>query len=276
MNTEVIDIDKARRKELGQYFTPVWAAEQLVECFFSDLRAGDVAIEPTCGDGRFLQVIPDNVHAFGVEIDPAHAVSVRARTGREVFTGDFCSLDLPVQDGEVDALLGNPPYKLEIVDKILERAKRLLHPRHGRVGFVLPAYTFQTPSRVMRYAEDWKLDVQMIPRTLFPGLSKPLVFAMFRKEGRQWHGFTLYAEAAEVEAMPKGTRETLNSGRGSVWRAAVHDAIDSFGGEASLAQIYARIGPRRPTSTQWWKEKIRQVAQRDFVRIDSGRYALAA
>ena len=90
------DATKARRKELGQYFTPVWAAEQLVDTFFGDLRAGDLAIEPTCGDGRFLQVLPSHVRAIGVEIDPVHAQDARIRTGREVFTGDFSSVDLPV------------------------------------------------------------------------------------------------------------------------------------------------------------------------------------
>lgn len=278
MPDEKAHLDKAkiRRKELGQYFTPVWAAEQLVDIYFGDLRAGDLAIEPTCGDGRFLQVIPSDVSAMGVEIDPVHAQEARLRTGRTVFTGDFCSINLPVEDGDVDAIIGNPPYKLDIVDGILDRAKQLLHPRHGRVGFVLPAYSFQTPSRVMRYAQDWKLDAQMIPRTLFPGLSIPLVFAMFRREGHQWRGFALYSEASEVEAMPKEARKTLTSSKGSVWRNAVQEAIHALGGEASLQEIYAKIGPRRPTATAWWKEKVRQVAQRDFVRIDTGRYALAA
>lgn len=265
-----------RQKELGQYFTPVWAAERLIETFFADLRSGDVAVEPTCGDGRFLQVIPSEVHALGIEIDPVHAASARARTGREVLAGDFREIDLPFENGDVDAVIGNPPYTLDTVDGILERAHKLLHPRHGRVGFVLPAYTFQTPSRVMRYAQDWKLDAQMIPRTLFPGLSKPLVFAMFRREGKQWTGFALYSEAAEIEAMPAETRETLGSGTGSVWRQAVQEAISALGGEASLQELYAKIGPRRPTSTQWWKEKVRQVARRDLVRIDTGRYTLAA
>lgn len=264
-----------RQKELGQYFTPVWAAELLVETFFSDLRAGDVVVEPTCGDGRFLQVIPQNIHAIGVEIDPVHASAARSRTGRKVITGDFRDVALPFKSGEVDVLIGNPPYTLATVDDILERAKELLHPRQGRVGFVLPAYSFQTPSRVMRYAADWKLDVQMIPRTLFPGLSKPLVFAMFRREGAQWNGFALYSEAVEIEAMPAESRSTLTSGCGSVWRQAVLDAVESLGGEASLQEIYAKIGPRRPTATTWWKEKVRQVARQSLSRIDTGRYAIA-
>ena len=258
-------------KDLGQYFTPAWAAERLVECFFDDLRAGDVVCEPSCGDGRFLQVFPEDLEAFGVEIDPVHAAAARRRTGREVITGDFRTAALPVADGEVDAVIGNPPYKMGIVDGMLDRAHRLLGPR-GRIGFVLPAYTFQTPSRVLRYAEDWRLEVTSIPRTLFPGIKLPLVFAQFKKEGRQWVGLALYEEAEDVAHSPAA--ETLRSGSGSVWKEAVFDAIEALGGEADLSEIYAALAPRRPTGTQWWREKVRQVAARALERTGPGRYAL--
>lgn len=275
IDTALSEDPAVRRKELGQYFTPVWAAEALRDMFFADLKAGDVVIEPTCGDGRFLQVLPDDVRAIGVEIDPVHAEAARLRTGRQVLTGDFCKIDLPVCDGEVDAMIGNPPYTLDVVDGILDRAGRLLHPRHGRFGAILPAYAFQTPGRVMRYARDWVLEAHCLPRTLFPGLSKPLIFAMFRKEGQQWKGLALYSEAADVETMPEETRDTLQNSSGSVWKNAVSHALKDLGGQASLQELYAAIGPRRPSATQWWKEKIRQVARQHFTLKSKGVYALA-
>lgn len=261
-----------KTKDLGQYFTPAWAAEQLVDTFFPDLD-GATVVEPSCGDGRFLQALPHHVRAIGVEIDPIHADTARRRTGREIVTGDFRTVSLPVPDGEVDALIGNPPYKLDIVDGMLARAATLL-AHSGTIGFILPAYTFQTPSRVLRYAQDWRLETHLLPRTLFPGLSKPLVFALFRKSGPQWIGLTLYAETHDVAGMDGTVSETLRNGSGSVWRQVIVNALSDLGGEATLKDLYTAIGPRRPTSTNWWREKIRQVVRRDFVRTGPGRYAL--
>jgi plasmid stabilization system protein ParE len=50
-----------------------------------------------------------------------------------------------------------------------------------------------------------------------------------------------------------------------------------LGGEADLQRIYDLIAKKRPTGNQFWKEKIRQVLQKesDFTRTGPGRYALA-
>lgn len=54
----------------SQYFTPSYAAKLIYKHYFSDLTSSDVVLEPTCGDGAFLSVIPIDIQAFGVEIDP--------------------------------------------------------------------------------------------------------------------------------------------------------------------------------------------------------------
>ncbi len=259
-----------RTEELGQYFTPVWAAEKLYETFFSDIEDGGYIIEPTCGDGRFLQVIPAGIRAVGVEVDPIMAERARQRSGRQVITGDIRNV---VLEGNADGIIGNPPYKLSIVDAVLDRSKDLLKV-NGRCGFVLPAYAFQTPSRVMRYAMDWCLEPHFLPRTLFPGIKIPLMFALFRKDGQQWVGMKLYAETYDVEKMDKKYSATLKSGTGSVWRSALEQALQALGGEASLSDIYAEISSKRPTQTNWWREKIRQVARKYFENTGPGRYAL--
>ncbi|MBO9428347.1 class I SAM-dependent methyltransferase [Sulfitobacter sp. R18_1] len=257
-------------KLLNQYFTPVWAAERIYETFFSDIEEGAYVIEPSCGDGRFLQAIPEGVHAVGVEIDPVMAERARQRTGRQVITGDFRKVEI---EGKADLIAGNPPFELSIVDGMLERAKELLKP-HGRCGFILPAYTFQTPSRVVRYAMDWCLEPHFLPRTLFPGIKMPLMFAMFRQEGQQWVGMTLYPETRDIENMKKEYSATLKNGTGSVWKAALEQALHALGGEAKLSDIYEEISTKRPTETNWWKEKIRQMARRHFQQTGPGRYAL--
>lgn len=257
-------------KALGQYFTPVWAAERIYETFFEDIEDGAYIIEPSCGDGRFLQAIPEGIHAVGVEIDPVMAERARERTGRQVITGDFREVEV---DGDADGIIGNPPFDLKVVDGMLDRAKGLLKPR-GRCGFILPAYAFQTPSRVVRYAMDWCLEPHFLPRTLFPGIKMPLMFALFRQDGKQWIGMTLYPETRDVENMKRDYANTLKNGKGSVWRAALEQALEALGGEATLTEIYEEISSKRPTETNWWKEKIRQIAGRHFDKTGPGRYAL--
>src|SRR3546814_9357486 len=85
------------------------------------------------------------------------------------WSSDVCSSDL---------LVGNPPFEMDVIEGFLDRAHQIL-PDDGLVAMVLPAYAFQTPSRVSKWMDRFAIDVNMIPRTLFPGLSKPLVWAKY-------------------------------------------------------------------------------------------------
>jgi type I restriction-modification system DNA methylase subunit len=58
------------QRSMGQYMTPDWAAEALVDRYFSDLGESDLVLEPSCGRGAFLRALPAHVQALGVEIDP--------------------------------------------------------------------------------------------------------------------------------------------------------------------------------------------------------------
>ena len=191
---------------LGQFFTPAWAAEALVEEFFPNLSASDLVLEPSCGTGSFLQARPRHVPAIGIEIDPRLAIEAARNTGREVITGDFCSVDLPAG---ITAMIGNPPFELSLVERLLARAAQII-PMEGRAGFVLPAYFFQTHGTVERLRRQWAIQQQMIPRTLFPGLSKPLVFAMFtRSNSRALFGFCLYDQVVEMDQLAQDAQRIL-------------------------------------------------------------------
>lgn len=261
-------------KRLGQYPTPVWVAEALVERHFSNLDSGDCVIEPSCGPGAFLAAIPEHVQAIGVEIDAMIAQEAVANTGRRILTGDFRTIELDVQPTVV---IGNPPFNMKVIDGFLERSYELL-PEGGRVAFLLPTFAFQTARRVANYAERWSLMQEMIPRNIYPGLSLPLVFAMFSKDRRRTMvGFALYREAADVLGMPEPYRATLGAGGGPVWREAVSAALCALGGEADVQALYAEIGGKRPTRTRFWQEKIRQTLRRysdRFTPVASGRYRL--
>lgn len=259
-------------RALGQFFTPYWAASALVNRWFPDLGRSDVVVEATCGPGPFLKAIPSEVLAIGVEIDPELAEIARRNTGRRVITGDFTQVDLEVRP---TAIVGNPPFAMSDIDRLLDRCHQVL-PEHGRVGWILPCYALQTPSRVVRYSESWSLATELLPRTLFPGLQCPLLFAQFTKDRRRiLSGLALYFETHDIASMPAQVAETLK-GRPDGWKAIVGQALQALGGRGSLEAIYEKVQPRRPTGNPFWKEQVRKVLRSHFEWVGDAQYALAA
>lgn len=259
---------------LNQWFTPRWVAEAIVERHFAQLGRADLVLEPSCGDGRFLQAIPDHVAAIGVEIDPIVAATARANTGRPIIVGDFLTAKIP---HAITHVVGNPPFDARLIAAFLDRCHQLL-PAEGTCGLLLPAYVLQTSSKVMSFADRWAISAELMPRNIFPRLRLPLVFSMFRKGvPRTLVGLYLYAEAADVRALPAAMRAELAApARGSVWRRAVATAFGMLGrASASLAEIYAAV--ERPSENRYWREKVRQVLQTypEFRRIADGHWELA-
>lgn len=262
---------KVPNAALGQYPTPVWVAEALIERHFPDLDRGDLVLEPTCGPGHFLQAIPRHVPAFGVELDEEYAEIARRRTGRQIIAGDFLRVQLDVRP---TAIIGNPPFKGEIITAMLDRCHELL-PEGGRAGFILPAFYFQAARSVAGLSEKWSISQEMIPRNIYPRLSHPLVFAMFSKDHRRMLvGFALYRETHGIMGLERRYRDVLDGGTGSVWKRVVQIALESLGGEASLQEIYRELESRRPTKNVHWQAKVRQIVQMHCVRTGPARYAL--
>lgn len=264
-------LDADRQKALGAYFTPEWASIEIVERYFPNLHAQDLVLEPSCGRGAFLKAIPAHVPAFGVEIDPLLAAEARLNTGRNVICGDFTMVRLP--EG-ITTIIGNPPFEATIIERFLKRSTLVL-PDFGHAGFILPAYIMQTPRRVTGWLDNWSVKVELLPRTLFPRLSLPLLFVLFTRDGRRnMVGFALYDEACDVDRMTDEAKDVLQNGRPrkGLWRALVEEVMQRLGGEAHLSDIYHAIEPRRPTATNWWKEKVRQVLQFHFEPLGDGRW----
>ena len=259
--------------KLDQYFTPAWAAELLVRRHFPALSASDTVVEMTCGDGRFLMAIPPEVDAYGIEIDPDKAAEAAANSGREVLVGDFRHVTLPRRPTVV---VGNPPFQSALVDDLLDRCYQEME-YGGRVGLLLPVYIFQTAGTVMRYARRWSLGQELIPRNLFQGLTKPLMFATFEKERQTvMSGLFLYSELHALESLRKEFRQLFvgNGCRASVWRETIAAALAHLGGEATLEQLYACIENNRPTDNPHWRERIRATAGEHFHRVRPGVFRL--
>ncbi len=260
----------ARINTEGQ--TPLYVAELLVERYFADLSRHDLVLEPTCGRGSFLRAIPEHVPAVGVEIDPGLAAEARATSGRRVIQGDIAKA--PV-DFRPTVLIGNPPFKMAVIEAILARAHGWL-PEEGRVGLVLPCSIFQTATTVTRFAEQWSIAQDMIPRDIFARIRQHLVFAMFRKQqARTLVGFALYSEVGAAHSLPARYRLLLVQQNRPLWRGLVEAALRQLGGPARLEAIYAEIEGVRPTGNRFWREKVRQVLQRHFHRVGQGVWALA-
>lgn len=263
-----------RDTSLNQYFTPTWAAELLVQKFFPELDRHSRVIEPSCGDGRFLMALPREVEAIGVDIDPTLADEARRNSGRDILTGDFCTIDLPFRP---TAIIGNPPFESKVIHGFLERGYEEMD-YGGKIGFILPVYFFQTASSVVSLSERFSLNQVLLPRNMFEQMQKPMMFATFTKERtRSMVGFFLYEETHAVNQLAKRYRLLFigNQSRASLWGEVVEQALLDLGGEADLKDIYRVIEGNRPyTGNEFWKHQIRKIVQKTCIRTGPGRWRL--
>lgn len=273
--------DITSRKINGQFDTPAWAMEQLFEEHFSHLTEKDLVWEPTCGYGHGLAAIPQNIPAFGTELDPVRATAAAKKTGRPVITGDCLTVGL---SDNITAVFGNPPFIHAIFKGLMDRCAGILGIG-CKAGFILPAYFFQTSNTALDLiGTKWSFDQKMLPRDLFhmntdtQKLQYPLIFATFtRDDCPRMFGMTLYKQVAEIRALSEDIQQMIGNrinGPRSVWRETLTQIIVDAGGRASLQEIYRRMEGKRPTENAHWKEQVRKVAQKSFVRVEPGVYEL--
>lgn len=266
-----VDDPRTGNPELNQFFTPYWSAKAIVENYFPGLGKNDLVLEPSCGLAAFLNAVPKHVPAIGVEIDPVVADKARKICGRKIITGDFMTVEL---DAKPTIMLGNPPFSLKLFNAFLDRAYTLL-PKGGPVGMIIPSYFLQTAQSVLNYRDKWGLSQDSLPRNIFPGLSKSLVFAIWEKDlTHKFCGFFLYDETVAFQNLADTFKELLSQNTKGIWYGLVETALKCLGGEAGLDQLYKTISPHRPLSNNFWREKVRQTASRHFERVAPGRYCL--
>lgn len=260
------------KNKLGQFFTPAWAAEYLWDAHFGHLTSKAMVWEPTCGPGMLLAAIPGHIPCIGTEIDPRLAQRARIASGRPVITGSCLEVELP----PITAVFGNPPFSSPLFKRLMDRCSLLLQEGQ-KAGFILPAYFFAYAQQVMKFNRKWTLSQEIIPKDLFPRLSKPLIFGSFTRDSRpQLIGFRLFPELAAIKELSARVQEDLSTrinGTRSVWRETVKQVITDLGGTAHLSDIYRHMEGRRPTDNQYWKEKIRQVCQQSFSWVEEGVYS---
>jgi site-specific DNA-methyltransferase (adenine-specific) len=175
-------------------------------------------------------------------------------------------------------IIGNPPWNVRDVTALLNRAHSLLPDETGTCGLILPAHRLSYSGPVLELAKLWSIQQTLLPKSLFPRLSLPVVFAHFRKERvRTMVGFFLFEEADAIKGMQASIKTLLATGKQRVglWRAVVEESLHAIGRRAQLSQIYAYVEGRRPRPIPTWRDTIRRVLQEGpFVRFPDGTWAL--
>jgi hypothetical protein len=261
--------------ELGQFFTPAWASELLYDAHFSHLTEKDMVWEPTCGTGSLLSAIPAHIPCIGTEIDPLLAQRAMKSTGRPVIVGNCLSVDLAGH--KITSVFANPPFIFTIFEGLLARCSNLLSIGQ-KAGFIIPAYFMQTSRTVLGFGRKWHISQEILPRDIFPSLSKPLIFGTFIRENSPLLiGFRLFSETASMKELKDEFKNKLSyeiNGTRSVWKNAIEGVLNELGGSAPLSKIYSVMEKKRPTENSFWKEQIRKVCQKNFKRVDEGVYSL--
>ncbi len=200
-----------QKKLRGCYYTPELIADFIVS--WAIRNANDYVLEPSCGDGSFLQSI-NNVfsktqewmqeHVLGVELDTYEAAKAQ-RYGAVIVNSDFFSYsqDLFHEGSGFDVVVGNPPFirsqnfddeYRKIAFSLMEECG--LHPgrltniwipflvlstcllnENGRLGMVIPAELMQV---------DYAAEIREFLSTSFEGLTiitfKELLFPNAQQE----------------------------------------------------------------------------------------------
>lgn len=134
----------ALARDLQFYWTPQSVAETVIAAL--PLRGGEAILEPSCGDGRIMDVLarwheprkhqsrraPLNV--TGVEYDAGRVAAARAK-GHAVMQANFLEV---APDPRFDAVVMNPPFYGRHYQKHLDHALRFLRPG-GWLVAILPA-----------------------------------------------------------------------------------------------------------------------------------------
>lgn len=229
-----------RRKQSGAYYTPEGVARSLVRWVVRE--PGDRLLDPSCGNGQFLEQHP---HAVGVEYDAeaAAAASRRAMSGRgrrTVHVEDFFSW-AERTTVRFECAAGNPPFIRfqRFKGEVRERARQMcrregvalsglasswlpflvvttnLLKRGGRMAFVVPAEighaTYATS--ILNYLAGQFGDVRIIAvqRSVFPDLSQDawLLYAANRGETTDSLSLSAVESFRPTARPPRGIRLAL-------------------------------------------------------------------
>lgn len=213
--------NSTEQKLRGAYYTPQQLANQMVRLVYSD--KSKQILEPSCGDGVFLDSLRDSNLIGGVDITAVEIESEEADKVKLSYQ-DYDNVTVENEDffnfyqkvygsNKYDLILGNPPYiryqyltekQREIQSEILishgMRSNKLINSwvaflvaciqmlnENGRIAFVIPAEILQ-----VAYAEDLrlylsnqlsKITLLTFEQLVFPGIEQEVLVLLGEKGG---------------------------------------------------------------------------------------------
>lgn len=120
----------ARESTLTAFYTPKAVTDAVYKVLSQMGFQGGNILEPSCGIGNFLGVLPESMEGsrfYGVELDKISGSIARQLYQKEnIHIGGFEDVDLP--DSFFDAAVGNVPFgDFKVSDKRYDRHKWLIH-----------------------------------------------------------------------------------------------------------------------------------------------------
>ncbi|PQV53383.1 Eco57I restriction-modification methylase domain-containing protein [Paraburkholderia sp. BL21I4N1] len=199
-------------RDLDQFYTNPQLAQRLFDELIAehlgDRWSGEVRwLEPSCGTGAFLSLLPPD--ALGVDLDPKCPGAVQA---------DFLSWTPPAGDDRPLVVVGNPPFKHDVA--FFNRCAEL---RAERIAFIVPR-SWQKPSvqnqldRAFHLAHE---EVLPLDAFVFEGqpAEVPTVFQVWERCEEQRPLTVLPTKHSDFAFVPYAQRHTADF---AIQRVGVH------------------------------------------------------
>ncbi|HIH2744630.1 TPA: Eco57I restriction-modification methylase domain-containing protein [Burkholderia lata] len=199
-------------RDLDQFYTNPHLAQRLFDELIAehlgDRWSGDVRwLEPSCGTGAFLSLLPPD--ALGVDLDPKCPGAVQA---------DFLSWTPPAGDDRPLVVVGNPPFKHDVA--FFNRCAEL---GAERIAFIVPR-SWQKPSvqnqldRAFHLAHE---EVLPLDAFIFEGqpAEVPTVFQVWERRDEQRALVVLPTTHSDFAFVPYAQRHTADF---AIQRVGVH------------------------------------------------------
>lgn len=209
------------QKLRGGFYTPEPIADFILKWAFNGSKGQDV-LEPSCGDGVFLESIKNNNFPYGsitaIELDKQEAEKSKKLNlkSAEIINSDFHEF-CNKSEKRFDIVVGNPPYiRYQYFDRkqqeeagiIFDRVNlkyskltnawvsfvvgsSLLLKENGKIGFVLPAELLQVsyakPLRNFLAHFFHKINIVSFKKLVFPDIQQEVVLLLCEKNGIDKH-----------------------------------------------------------------------------------------
>ncbi|HDR9236605.1 TPA: Eco57I restriction-modification methylase domain-containing protein [Burkholderia vietnamiensis] len=190
-------------RDLDQFYTNPQLAQrlcdELIREHLGDRWSHDVRwLEPSCGTGAFLSLLPED--ALGVDLDPKCPGAVQA---------DFLTWTPPAGDDRPLVVVGNPPFKHDVA--FFNRCAEL---GAERIAFIVPR-SWQKPSVQNQLDRAFHLvheEVLPLDAFVFEGAPAkvPTVFQVWERRNEQRPLTVLPTTHADFAFVPYAQRDTAD------------------------------------------------------------------